>query len=222
MCFCVGLLSVFSSFSNGSLVCFDGTGVKKPVNSDDRMHVERSPDNWYVHNATHGTRHRVDAHKVDKRIRNISPDKLACAMKSGRVYMALNQCEDGSYRIEHRTRLNGGGPWTAYILYGATKGAAYGTMATGAAAGATALAGPAGAGVVATAANAAGATAGSVGGAAGAGAGAAAGTALGGAAAAEATGAAVVASGGCLATLTAGVEAAAWGVAAVGMWLPTP
>lgn len=183
--------------------------VHKPLGCKDNLSVERTCSGWYVKNCDTNTYHFVQKAHVDKQLRNVSPEQFVRMMKSGKGYVALNQCDDGSYTIIHKGRLNGGGPYTAYILYGTTKGLAYGTMATAAGATVASAAGPAvGAYVTGMTVSSAGSVVASSGTAAATAAGAASSGAAG------ATGAALGGAGA--------VESAAWGAFAVGLWLPAP
>ncbi len=227
----------YDALQRNSLAVIGTTAVQKPIGCKDNLAVERTANHWYVKNLNTGTSHFVQKADVDKQLRNISPEQFARLIQLGKGYIALNQYDDGSYTLQHRARLRGGGPWTAYILYGTTKGVAYGTMATAVGATVAGAAGPVvGAYATGAGAYASGMTAGSAGsavassgtaaataaGAASTGAAGATGAALGGAGAQTATASAIASTGGCWATLTGAVESAAWGAFAVGLWLPTP
>ena len=212
----LGVLLVASiGAQNNILTAIGTTAVQKPIGCKDNLSVERTYTGWYVKNLDTHTSHFIQKSDVDKQIRNISPEQFARMIASGKGYVALNTCHDGSYTLHHRMRLKGGGPVTANILFWTTKGMCWGTVAAGAASGAGAV-GSAAASGAALASGGLGAA-----GPAAAATSTAIGQAGAGAAAAEATAAATSASAG-FGGLVGAIESASWGAAAVGMSLPLP
>lgn len=155
----------------------------------------------------------VNKHSIDPLLKSLKHKQLKKFQKCGYIHVKKNQ--DNEFSLVSRVRGNGGGPYTAYILYGATKALCYGGLfaAAGAAIGAT------GGGAVAVAA------AGEV--LAVSGSGVAAVAIASSAVATEVavagtTMATVAATSGGITVVTGAIEVASCGAAAFGLWLPLP
>lgn len=213
-----------TGYDSVPLDCFDADGMVLLVNPDnvrskhnigllcdhEGFIVKRGDD--YI---------RVNTYDIDDIF-------LSMTLKQIAEYSIYNlfkvvQLNNGEYKVYAYGELKGGGPYTAYVFYSATKAFCYGTVIAGAGT-AIAAAAPAVA-VAGGAALAAGSAGASVGAAV------VAGAAANGIAAAGATAAAVAATegavgvmamGGGLAAGAAAIETASLGAGAFGMWLPLP
>ena len=169
------------------------------------------------HAVKNGSVYDVQTCFTDKQVRNISSKQLRGFLKQG--YIAINQMSDGEFSLQAHSRLVGGGPVTASILYWATKSLCYGTAVAAASTAVVVTGGAAAAGALTTvgvtvATGGAGLGAAAVSGAIATVAG---GTAL----AVEATAGTIVAAGGLVGAVAA-VETASLGAFAFGLALPLP
>jgi hypothetical protein len=157
-----------------------------------------------------GRRKEIERWFVDKMVRDVPEEKIADLLR----FIALNvsELDNGEFALRAHTRGLGGGPLTAQVFYGITKGACYTAAATAA--------------VTATAAAAPATEAGAAMGASGVGAGAALVAAGGIAGAGGATVAELGAAYTFAATSAGGfaalAETASLAAGAFGFWLPLP
>ena len=105
-----------------------------------------------------GAFHPVQNYNLDNNLRTLSPKALPVLDKLG--YIRINQLSDGEYKLDLQGRLKGGGPATAWFMYGAAKAFCWTTV--GVTAGATVAATVATAGGGAVVATAVGSTVGKV------------------------------------------------------------
>ena len=66
-----------------------------------------------------GISHPVRNYNVDKSLRSIKPKLLGALGNIG--YVRINRLSDGEFKLDLQGRMNGGGPYFAYLAYGIAK-----------------------------------------------------------------------------------------------------
>lgn len=102
-----------------------------------KLSVVKDDDHFTV--IKNGNSFSVGPDRLDSVLRKLDKKKLVAFLKTG--YLSVNKSKDGSYSLQSHTRIRGGGPFLASVLYGVTKGVCYGVGFAGAALGVAATGG---------------------------------------------------------------------------------
>jgi hypothetical protein len=206
---------LFSMFAISSLSAMEGLSSSKLTkikassifSTNEVGKVDLFRDDKGYHVVRNNEVYTVNQHSVDPLLKSLKHKQLKKFQKCGYIHVKMNQ--ENEFSLVSKIRGNGGGPYTAYLLYSATKALCYGGLfaAAGTVVGATG----GGALVVAGAGEIIAVSGSGI-----------AAVAIGGSAAATQAAATL----GTAAALTTGIsvaiEGASCGAGAFGLWLPLP